>query len=90
MYLGLFRKKLSITKGKELLSEYCVVNGFDNNTKQWKKSSHCKNLFAYRKHKNRLISNNWVSYHPTREGQKYSVWIDLVSQDITEILRKSA
>lgn len=90
MYFGLFRKKLSINQGRELLNEYCVVNGFDDNSKQWKRPSHSKHLFAYRKRSNRTISNNWVSIHPTRGDQKYSVWIDLVSQEIREILRHSA
>jgi hypothetical protein len=89
-FKGIFKKKLSIKQGEELLTEYCTVNGFDDIKSQWKRSKHSKHLLAYRKKSNRLISKNWVSYHPTRMNEKYSVWIDLVSKEITEILRKSA
>ena len=85
-FKGLFMKKISVRQGVELLSEYCKVNEFDDNT-QWKKTTHAKHLFAYRRRLNRLISNNWVSCHPTRGDLKYSVWIDLVTKDITEIAR---
>ena len=37
-----------------------------------------------------MISNNWVSYHPTRGNDKYSIWIDLVTEEIREILRTPA
>ncbi|GEM_PF-2270444 len=86
---GLFKKKLSIKKGKKLLIEYCKVNGFDDNT-QWKKTTHSKSWFAYHSRSNRMISNNWVSYHPIRGNDKYSVWIDLVTEEIREILRNPA
>lgn len=82
----LFSRKLSVSKGEQLLSEYCKANGFDNDT-QWKKTTHSKSLFSYHKHAHRLISNNWVSCHRNRGDQKYSVWIDLVTKDITEIAR---
>ena len=82
----IFFKKISVKEGIKLLSEYCTVNGFDKNT-QWKKTSHSTNFFAYRKKSNTLISANWVSCHPNRGDQKYSVWIDLVSKEIHELLR---
>ncbi|MBU3111042.1 hypothetical protein [Clostridium lacusfryxellense] len=55
-FKGLFTKKISIKKGVDLLSEYCKVNGFDDNT-QWKKTTHSKGIFAYHRHSNKLISN---------------------------------
>jgi len=85
-FKGIFSKKLSISRGIELLSEYCKENGFDKDT-QWKKTTHSKGLFAYHKHSHKMVSNNWVSCHPSRGAQKYSVWIDLISKDITEIAR---
>lgn len=88
MYIkGLFKKKLSIKQGEELLMEYCAVNGFDDKTKHWKEPSYSRHLYAYIKHSNKMIAKNWVSFHPTRGNSKYSVWIDLVSQEINEILR---
>ena len=89
---GLFKKKISIKQGEKLLTEYCKVNGFDDNTTQWKKTTHAKNWFEYHRHSRstRMISNNWVSCHPIRGNDKYSVWIDLVTEEITEILRYPA
>ena len=90
LFNGLFSKKISLKQGGKLLDEYCAVNGFDDITSQWKKPSHAKSLFAYHRRKNRMISKNWVSYHPTRGNAKYSIWIDLVSKEIREILRSPA
>jgi len=86
---GLFKKKLSIKQGEELLREYCNVYGFEDNTTHWKKPSYSKHLFAYSKKSNKMISRNWISYHPIRGNCKYSIWIDLVSQEIREILRET-
>jgi len=86
-FFGLFKKKLSIKQGEVLLTEYCKVNGFDDNTTQWKKPKYDTSWFAYRKKSNKLISNNWVSYHHIRGNDKYSIWIDLVTEEIREILR---
>ena len=33
---GLFKKRLSLNQGEALLSDYCKINGFDDNTTQWK------------------------------------------------------
>jgi len=85
-YRGIFLKKMSVSEGIELLAEYCTVNGFDKNT-QWKKITHSTNFFGYRKKSNKLVSKNWVSCHPNRGDQKYSVWIDLVTKEIHELLR---
>ena len=87
-FCGLFKKRISIKQGERLLSEYCKVNGFDDDSKHWKKSTHSTNWFAYRKRSNNMIANNWVSYHPTKGNYKYSIWIDLVTKEIIEILRK--
>lgn len=85
---GLFKKRISIKKGEKLLSEYCVINGFDDVTIQWKRPKHHTNwILAYHRNKSRVVSNNWVSFHPTRGEYKYSVWIDLITEDISEILR---
>ena len=91
MYLtGLFRRKISIKEGEKLLTEYCEVNGFEDNTTQWKKPSHSKHWFAYKVVSNRKISRNWVSYHHIRGSNKYSIWIDLVNERIVEILRPTS
>jgi len=87
LFNGIFKKKISINQGKKLLMEYCKVNGFDANTSPWKKTSHASNFFGYQKQSNKKVSNNWVSYHPSRGNDKYTVWIDLISQEIREILR---
>lgn len=84
---GLFRKKLSIKQGEKLLSEYCNANGFDGRTTQWKEVTHAKHWFAYRKRSNKIMSSNWVSYHYLRGKTKYSIWIDLVTREIREVLR---
>jgi hypothetical protein len=90
MYLkGLFKKKISIKQGKKLLIEYCKLNKFDENN-QWKKTTHAKHWFAYKIHSRKMISRNWVSYHPIRKNDKYSVWIDLVTEEIIEIKRDAA
>ncbi len=86
-FKGLFKKKISIKQGEELLAEYCKINGFDDITTHWKKPSHAKHLFAYCVRSKKIIAKNWVSYHPTRGNCKYSVWIDLVTQEISEVLR---
>jgi hypothetical protein len=86
-FSGLFKKRLSIKQGEELLTEYCSINGFDDNTSQWKATKHATNWFAYQVRSKKLISNNWVSFHPTRGNDKYSIWIDLVTEEIREILR---
>jgi len=86
-FSGLFRKRLSIKQGEELLTEYCRINGFDDNATQWKKPKHSTHWFSYHKRSNRKIATNWVSYHHIRGNDKYSIWIDLVSEEITEILR---
>jgi len=87
LFKGIFQKKISIKQGEKLLTEYCKENGFDNNAAQWKKTSHSKKFFAYHKHSNKRVANNWVSFHPSRGNDKYSVWIDLVSKEIREVLR---
>jgi len=84
---GIFSKKTSIKKGKELLTEYCKENGFDNNTTEWKKATHSKHRFAYQIKSNTIISKNWVAFHYYRGNNKYSIWIDLVTNDIREVLR---
>ncbi|MBU3181836.1 hypothetical protein [Clostridium psychrophilum] len=89
-YHGLFKKRISLRKGKRLLTKYCRVNGFDDDATHWKETTHSRNWFAYHGRSNRRISNNWVSYHPIRGNDKYTVWIDLVSEEITEILREPA
>lgn len=88
MYFNqLFRKKISIRQGKRLLQTHCKLNGFDDNPELWKATTHRTHLFAYHRRSNNMVANNWVSYHPIRENLKYTVWIDLVSKEITEILR---
>ena len=87
-FSGLFSKKISVQQGEELLTEYCKVNGFGDATTHWKKPSHAKHWFAYRKQSHKLIPNNWVSLHPIRENYKYTIWIDLVSQEIKEFLKQ--
>jgi hypothetical protein len=89
-YTGLFKKRLSIKQGEQLLAEHCRVNGFDDNRTQWKKPTHSKHWFSYNRRGHKMISRNWVSYHPTRGDAKYSIWIDLVTQEIREILRSKA
>jgi hypothetical protein len=89
-FKGLFTKRIYIAEGEALLTEYCSINGFDDNTTHWKKPAHSKHLFAYRKCSNKRIAANWVSFHPTRDNNKYSIWIDLVTEEITEILRSPA
>lgn len=89
-YTGLFKKRLTIKQGEELLAEHCRVNGFDDNGSQWKKPTHSKHWFSYIRRGHKMISRNWVSYHPTRGDAKYSIWIDLVTQEIREILRSKA
>jgi hypothetical protein len=87
MYFGgIFMKKISIKQGEELLTQYCKVNGFGDDTTHWKKPRHSKHLIAYHKQAYRMIPNNWVSIHPVRGDYKYTVWIDLVSKEIREIL----
>ena len=86
---GLFRKKLSISEGEKLLKDYCNVNGFDFNN-QWKTTTHNRNLFAYRIRSHKKISNNWVSYHLIRENDKYSIWIDLVTEEIRVVSKRTA
>jgi len=87
LFNGIFKKKISVNEGERLLTEYCSINGFDNITSQWKRTSHATNFFAYHKQSNKRVSNNWVSYHRSRGNNKYSVWIDLVSKEIREVLR---
>jgi hypothetical protein len=84
---GLFRKKLSVKEGQRLLTNYCKINGFDNDTTQWKDPTHDTHWFAYHKRSNKRVANNWVAYHPFRDNNKYSVWIDLVTKEIREVLR---
>ncbi|MCB2296802.1 hypothetical protein [Clostridium tagluense] len=83
----LFKKKLSVKQGEELLTEYCTVNGFDDITTHWKAPSYNTHWFSYHKKSNKIISNNWVAYHPIRDNNKYTIWIDLVTEEIREILR---
>jgi hypothetical protein len=85
----LLRKKISIKQGEELLNEYCRVNGFDDSPTHWKKPTHHAHWFSYRKRSNSKIANNWVAYHPVRCNNKYSIWIDLVTGEIREVLRSS-
>ncbi|MBW9154279.1 hypothetical protein [Clostridium estertheticum] len=84
---GLFKKKLSIDQGEKLLEEYCNENGFEDNTTQWKEVTHSKSWIPYVRRSNITSSNNWVSYHPIRGKQKYSIWIDLITGEIREVLR---
>ena len=88
MYFGeLFTKKISISQGEALLTEYCRVNGFEDDSTHWKKPSHCNHWFTHRRQPNRMASNNWVSYHPVKNNYKYTIWIDLVSKEIKEFLK---
>ena len=82
-----FRKKLSIKEGEELLAQYCEENGFDNVAAQWKSPTHATHWFAYSKQSDKVISKNWVAFHPIRGNTKYSVWIDLVTEEIREVCR---
>ena len=84
---GLFRKRLTINQGKQLLTEYCKENGFDDNNTFWKTTSYSRHFFAYHRRSNKKVADNWVSFHPIRGNDKYSIWIDLVSKEIREILR---
>jgi len=84
---GLFRKRISLKEGKELLTEYCKENGFDVNTTQWKNTTYAQNRFAYHRKSNKIVSRNWVAFHYLRGSNKYSIWIDLVTKEIRETLR---
>ena len=84
---GIFTKKLSINQGEELLAEYCEENGFDDNTTQWKEPTHAKHFLSYHRRSNKMIAKNWVSYHLIRGNNKYSIWIDLATKEIREVLR---
>jgi hypothetical protein len=84
---GLFVKKILIEQGEKLLIKYCEVNGFEDSTTSWKRPTHAKHWLAYRRRSNRMISKNWVSYHHIRGEDRYSIWIDLVSEEIREVLR---
>lgn len=86
-FSGLFSKRLSIKQGEALLTEYCRVNGFEDTTTQWKAPKHATHWFSYNIRTKKMISKNWVSFHPIRGDHKYSVWIDLVTEEIREILR---
>lgn len=86
-FSGLFKKRLSIKQGEALLTEYCAVNGFNDINFQWKAPKHATSWFAYYVKSKKMISKNWVSFHPIRGNDKYSVWIDLVTEEIREILR---
>lgn len=86
-YSGLFKKSLSIKKGEMLLAEYCSVNGFEDNMTQWKEPTHSKHLFPYKIISHKAISRNRVSFHRIRQNNKYTIWIDLVTEEIGEILR---
>ncbi|MCB2293940.1 hypothetical protein LGK95_10460 [Clostridium algoriphilum] len=86
-FKGLFRRKLSIKQGKKLLTEYCKLNGFTDSSSQWKNTTYDKHWFPYFKRTNVMVANNWVAYHPTRGNDKYSVWIDLMTEEIREVLR---
>ena len=79
-------KRMPFRKGEQLLIEYCNVNGFDY-AAQWKRPTHAKHWLAYRKQLNKIISTNWISFHPTRGNDKYSVWIDLITGEIRETLK---
>ena len=85
----LFRKKLSIEKAEKLLAEYCELNGFGDKSTHWKSPTHRTNLIPYRKRANTMISNNWVAYHPVKRNDKYSIWIDLRTEEIREVLRNA-
>jgi hypothetical protein len=87
---GLFKKRISISEGEKLLKEYCEENGFDDNSTQWKEPTYNKHWLAYHKRSYKMISHNWICYHLTRGNDKYSIWIDLVTKEIREILRQSA
>lgn len=86
---GLVRKKISIEQGMKLLTQYCKENGFDDNTTQWKETTYAKHWFPYRMRSNTIIVRNWVSYHRIRGKDRYSIWIDLVSDEIRDILRQT-
>jgi hypothetical protein len=88
-YNRLFKKKLSINEGEKLLTEYCKENGFDDHTTQWKEPTHNKHWYAYSKRSYKMISKNWICYHLIRGNEKYSIWIDLVTEEIREVLRPS-
>jgi hypothetical protein len=88
MYFSrLFTKKISIKQGEELLTEYCKINGFGDNTTHWKKPNHVKPGFGFRKSSSKTTPNNLLCYHPTRENYKYTILIDLVSKEIKEFLK---
>ena len=86
-FRGLFRKRISIKEGERILAEYCRINGFEDNTTQWKKPSHAKHWFAYHIGTRKIISRNWISFHYMRENNRYSIWIDLVTEEIRENLK---
>jgi hypothetical protein len=67
-----------------------VLNGFEDNTTQWKKSTQSTHWFAYKIRSRKKISRNWISYHRIRKNNKYSIWIDLVTGEICEIPRPTA
>lgn len=71
-----------------MLAEYCRLNGFGPDTTQWKKVTYCTRFFAYNKRSNNKSANNWVAYHHVKENEKYSIWIDLVTGEIREVLRE--
>ena len=88
-YSGLFKRKLTVKQGSKLLEEYCRLNGFDGNTSQWKNPTQAKHWFSYMKQGHKIISRNWVCFHYIRENSKYSIWINLANENITEIERGS-
>ena len=89
-FKGLLKKRISVKKGKKILDEYCEINGFEGNGTEWKKPTHARHWFAYNIGKRTVRSRNWVAYHYMREDKKYSVWIDLVTEEIRENLKSPA
>ncbi|WP_298847252.1 hypothetical protein [Clostridium sp.] len=87
--IGLFKSRITVKKGKRLLADYCKLNGFEDNTTQWKKVTFAKHCFAYKINSHKRVARNWVSFHYMRENNKYSIWIDLVTEEITEVLRET-
>ena len=86
MFKWLFRKKISIEQGEELLKQYCDINGFDASS-PWKNPTKATHFLGYRKRSNKIIAKNWIAYHLHRGNEKYSIWIDLVSKEIREVAR---
>jgi len=83
----LFVKKLSVRQGMKILAVYCRVNGFENYLTHWKKVTYSTKWFSYSKRSTTKRANNWVAFHPVKKNEQYSIWIDLVTGEIREVLK---